>query len=125
MPEFPTTTTPSGVVVMRPGGRLNLSVADLLREELVDLIGNGNARLVVDLTDVVTIDSSAVGAIVSGLKKAREAGGDLRIAAPSAPVWAVLKLAGLDRVLPPYPSADTAFNTAVNPQKRGTGPVDQ
>jgi len=94
---------------MRPEGRLNMTVAAPLRQKLVDLIGNGYNRIVLDLTDVDAIDSAALGAIMGGLRKAREAGGDLRIVAPSTEVGAVLELTNLDRVLPAYPSAATAF----------------
>jgi anti-anti-sigma factor len=107
--EFPTRATDSGVVVVSPVGRLNLTVAPALREQLRGLIQAGNAELVVDLAAVDAIDSSGLGALISGLKAARQSGGDLRIASPCAQVTAVLELTNLNRVLKSAESPEDAF----------------
>ena len=65
-------TTDAGVVVVRPEGRLNMTVAPALREQLHGLVREGKARLVVDLSAVDAIDSSGLGALISGLKAARQ-----------------------------------------------------
>ena len=75
----------SGVVVVRPTGRLNMTAARMLREELHAIVESGGTRVVVDLSGIEFIDSSGLGALLSGLKAARQAGGDLRIAAPEPP----------------------------------------
>ncbi|WP_371259213.1 STAS domain-containing protein [Mycobacterium sp. GA-1285] len=84
--------------------------APALRKELHSLIQGGNTRLVVDLSGTEFIDSSGLGALISGLKLARQAGGDLRIAAPTTQVETVLSLTNLDRVLRAHPTADAAFD---------------
>ncbi|KUI36018.1 anti-anti-sigma factor [Mycobacterium sp. IS-1590] len=103
-------TTSSGAVVVKPEGRLNMVAAPALRKELHGLIEGGNTRLVVDLSATEFIDSSGLGALISGLKLARQAGGDLRIAAPTTQVETVLSLTNLDRVLRAHPTADAAFD---------------
>lgn len=110
MAEWPTRTTVSGAVVLRPEGRLNMVVAPELREQLHSLVRSGNTKLVVDLSGVDSIDSSGLGALISGLKVARQSGGDLRIAAPGEQATAVLELTNLNRVLKSYESADSAFD---------------
>jgi len=110
MTTYPVSTTPSGVIVMRPEGRLNMPAAPKLRQQLHDLINDGNTRLVVDLAAVQSIDSAVLGALISGLTAAKKAGGDLRIVAPSQQVATVLELTRLTRVLPAYPSVDAAFS---------------
>ena len=96
--------------VVQPTGRLNMVAAPRLREQLHGLVENGSSRLVVDLSRTDFIDSSGLGALVSGLKAARQAGGDLRIAAPTAQVQSVLALTRLDRGLTTHDSPDTAFD---------------
>jgi len=86
-----------------------MAVAPALRATFSNLVADGKSRLVVDMTDVDSIDSAALGALVSGLKAARGAGGDLRIVAPSMQVLTVLELTNLRRVLPPYPSTGDAY----------------
>ncbi len=108
--EWPTRTTNSGAVVLRPEGRLNMVAAPDLREHLHGLVNAGHARLGVDLSAVETIDSSGLGALISGLKAARQGGGDLRIRAPSEQAMAVLELPNLNRVLQVADSPDSAFD---------------
>lgn len=110
MAEWPTRTTDAGIVVVRPEGRLNMVAAPDLREQLHALVNAGKARLVVDLSAVETIDSSGLGALISGLKAARQSGGDLRISAPSEQATAVLELTNLNRVLTVIDSPDSAFD---------------
>lgn len=110
MVQWPTRTAESGVTVVSPAGRLNMTAAPDLREQLHSLVRNGDTRIVVDLSDVETIDSSGLGALISGLKAARQSGGDLRIAGASEQATAVLELTNLNRVLKCYESADSAFD---------------
>lgn len=110
MAEAPTRTGADGVVVITPQGRLNMTVAPAIREQLHELVRAGHSRLVVDLAAVDSIDSSGLGALISGLKAARQSGGDLRIASPGTQVTAVLELTNLNRVLRISESADGAFD---------------
>ena len=110
MVDYPTRSTDSGVVVLRPEGRLNMVAAPDLREQLRSIIRSGKNRVVVDLSGVDTIDSSGLGALISGLKAARQSGGDLRIAAAGEQATAVLELTNLNRVLKSYTAADEAFD---------------
>lgn len=110
MAEWPTRLTSGGALVLRPEGRLNMVAAPDLREQLHNLIQAGNNRIVVDLSGVESIDSSGLGALISGLKAARQGGGDLRIAAPGEQAVAVLELTNLNRVLKSFDTADGAFN---------------
>jgi anti-anti-sigma factor len=112
MADYPTRNTDSGVVVLRPEGRLNMVAAPDLREQLHSIIRSGKNRIVVDLSGVDTIDSSGLGALISGLKAARQSGGDLRIAAAGEQATAVLELTNLNRVLKSYVSAGEAFDDA-------------
>jgi len=97
-------------VVVQPTGRLNMVAAPRLREQLRELVDGGDRRLVVDLGTTEFIDSSGLGALISGLKAARQSGGDLRIAAPTEQVRRVLALTKLDKVLTAYGSAEDAFD---------------
>jgi anti-sigma B factor antagonist len=110
MIEFETHTNPNGTATVEPRGRLNMVAAPRLRELITEIVLSGSTRIVVDLSSTEFIDSSGLGALISGLKTARQAGGDLRIAAPTPQVETVLSLTNLNRVLKPYPSADAAFD---------------
>lgn len=98
-----------GIAVLRLDGKLNMVSAPHLRQEVQSCITAGNIHVAIDLTSVDFIDSSGLGALINGLKSARQAGGDLRIASPAEQVKMVLELTNIDRVLKTYDNADTAF----------------
>lgn len=95
--------------IIAPVGRLTLTTAAQLREAVDDLVANGRARLVVDLGRLEFVDSSGLGALVAGLRSARAAGGDLRLANASPQVATVLRLTNLDRVLRVHEDAASAL----------------
>lgn len=108
-PEFPVAAAPNQSFVVHATGRLTKSSAPGLRDTLSRLIQNGRTRLVLDLTDVDSVDSAVLGSMISGVKLARQADGDLRIVGPSSHVAEVLRLTQLGRVLKTYPSVGEAF----------------
>jgi anti-sigma B factor antagonist len=98
------------VTIISGTGRLNMLSGPGLRDATATSIAAGRPRVVVDLSGVDFMDSSGLGALIGSLKATREAGGDLRIAAPTAQVSMVLELSNIDRILPPHASADGAFD---------------
>jgi anti-sigma B factor antagonist len=100
---------PNGVVILRLEGRLNMVTAPAMREAVRSIIESGRTRVAVDLAGVDFLDSSGLGALLSGRKTARNAGGDLRIAAATEQVRLVLNLTNLERVLTPFGSVDEAY----------------
>ena len=107
--EFSTTERDGGVAILHLTGRLNMVAAGRLRELIGESVAEGHPRIAVDLANVDFIDSSGLGALISGLKTARRAGGDLRIAAPNEQVRLVLQLTNMERIFTAYDSADLAF----------------
>lgn len=99
---------PDGIAVLRPRGRLTMVAASDLKAVVDDVVAQGHTVVVVDLQDTEFMDSSGLGALVGGLRSARAAGGDLRIARPSTQVRTVLELTTMDRVLRPHASVEDA-----------------
>jgi anti-sigma B factor antagonist len=108
--QFTTENLGTDIAVVRADGRLNMVSAPELRETITATIAAGRPRIVVDLTDTSFIDSSGLGALIECLKSARQAEGDLRIAAPNDQVRMVLKLSNVDRILRSYDSAAEAYS---------------
>ncbi|WP_395399643.1 STAS domain-containing protein [Arthrobacter sp. UC242_113] len=94
---------------IKAAGRLNMVSAPKLREFVADVVASGSSRIVVNLEDTAFMDSSGLGALIGCLKAARQAGGDLRIAAVQPQVKMVLELTSMDRVLTSYATAEEAF----------------
>lgn len=103
---------PDGVAVLRPRGRLTMAGAGDLKALVDAVVAQGHRVVVVDLGETASIDSSGLGALVGGLRTARAAGGDLRIARPTAQVRMVLDLTTMDRVFRPHASVEDAVGAA-------------
>jgi anti-sigma B factor antagonist len=66
--------------ILRPTGDLDVYTVGSLRDSLGKMIEDGTPRVVVDLDGVPFMDSSGLGALMGGVRRMREAGGDLAIA---------------------------------------------
>lgn len=99
----------NGILVVRPTGRLDLIAAPELREVVAKSVADGVVKVVVDLSEVDFLDSSGLGALVTGLKATRQAGGNLRIAAAQEQALVVLELTMMQQILQPYATIDAAL----------------
>ena len=103
-----------GAAVIRPvGARIDLQVAGEFRTALLQLIDGGHRQLVVDMGDVLFVDSSGLGALVSALKtlKLVKRDGDIRLANVQPAVVALLEIIRLHRVFASYPSVEQAVHS--------------
>ena len=100
---------PGGAAVLHLVGRLDLVSATAVKRHLAEAVAAGHRRLVADLAEVPFIDSTGLASLIGGLKAARLAGGDLRIARANDQARVILRLTKLDRVLRPYPTVEEAL----------------
>lgn len=103
-----TTDRTEGAAVLRVLGRLTMAAAGELKAAVDREVAEGRTLVVVDLGETAFLDSSGLGALVGGLRTARAAGGDLRIARVGQQVRTVLELTTMDRVLRPYATVEDA-----------------
>jgi anti-sigma B factor antagonist len=88
-------------------GEIDLYTAPRLHSELTGLLADGMpARVVIDMTGVDFCDSTGMNVLLSCLRRARERGGELEIAAPQPAVRKILQVTGLDSVFTLVPDAD-------------------
>lgn len=66
--------------VLKPSGDLDVYTVGSLRDAIGEVVEQDNPRVVVDLDSVPFMDSSGLGALMGGVRRLREAGGDLAIA---------------------------------------------
>jgi anti-sigma B factor antagonist len=89
-------------------GEVDLYTAPRFREVLLQTIDEGAERVVIDLTDVSFIDSTALGVLVSGGKRLQESAGKLAIGCPDEKIRRILEITGLDTVFAVFPTRDEA-----------------
>ena len=97
----------SGGVVIHLAGELDLYNADEIRSALVEAIGSGSRRVVIDMADVEFVDSTALGVLIEARSKVGADG--LRLAAPQLETRRTLQVSGLDRHLSVHDSVDDAL----------------
>jgi anti-sigma B factor antagonist len=80
--------------------RLDTNISGLVKGELTLLLNvGGTIKLIVDLSEVETCDSSGLSAILVANRIVHSIGGKIRLAAPSDKVYSLIKITQLDRVL--------------------------
>jgi len=92
-----TTTPRPGVVVVAVGGECDLYEAPRLETALSEARAEGG-RVLVDLSELLFIDSSALGVLVKAKRFLEDTGCELVLVAPSREVMRTLSVAGLDTV---------------------------
>ena len=88
------------IVILRVKGSLDRFSSPRIKNILGRAMEAGTADLVLDLSGVMSLDSSGVGVLVGTLKRARRAGGDLRLAGENHKVSTILRTMSLDNMLP-------------------------
>lgn len=78
-------------------GRFDAHEVDAFSELVNAELDEGCVRINVELSAVQFVDSAALAALTSGMKRCRERGGDLTLASPSDPVRVILELTRLDQ----------------------------
>lgn len=96
-------------VVLEVRGELDVSTAPVLREKLIEQFAADRACIVVDLTAVPFMDSTALGVLVGAQKRAAAKAGWLRLVAPHQRIKRVLTTTGLDRVMHVYDTVSGAL----------------
>ena len=109
------------MVIVTLTGEHDLTTAPLLRERVEEAIG-GRSGVLIDLTHAEFIDSSIIGVVLEGRRRAEEEGIGFAAALEGgdAAVRRVLEVTGLDTNLPVHPSVDAAHDqAAVKPEATG------
>ncbi|HEY9196016.1 MAG TPA: STAS domain-containing protein [Mucilaginibacter sp.] len=90
----------------------NLSNADQFKAELNGLINSGNKYVVVNFEQVIYVDSSFLGALVSALKLAMSKGGDIAVVGLNSDIKSLFQLVRLDKVFRIYTNIQEALTGA-------------
>lgn len=95
--------------ILRLKGRFDAHEVAPVREWFKGQLQAGQTRLVVNLSEVNFIDSSALSTLVQGLKQTREKGGELTLCHLQQPVRVIFELTRLDKAFTIQPSEAEAL----------------
>ena len=94
-------------------GEIDASNSDGVGERLLEVLNDGTAPVIIDLTDTLFFDSTALKALVRARTHALAGQGRLSaVIPPSGPVRRIFELTGISRLIPVHDDLDSAIAVA-------------
>jgi anti-sigma B factor antagonist len=89
--------TDTGLTICRPVGELDAFTVSQFRQTLAELASS--PRLLIDMSGVPFVDSAGLGALIGGIRRARELGGDVAVCCNRPTLIRLLRTTGFDRIV--------------------------
>ena len=99
----------NGWAVLSVQGEVDVYTAPQFREQLIQLVDQGQRSILVDLEGVEFLDSTGLGVLVGGLKKVRAHDGSLQLICTQDRLLKIFRITGLAKVFVIHDSADGAL----------------
>ena len=99
--------TPDGLLICRPVGELDAFTVSQFRQALAELASS--KRLVIDMSGIPFVDSAGLGALIGGIRRTRELGGDVAVACDRPTLVRLLRTTGFDRIVTVAETVDEAI----------------
>ena len=106
---------PEGYTICRPVGELDAFTVSQFRQALADMASS--KRLVIDMSGIPFVDSAGLGALIGGIRRTRELGGDVAVACNRPTLVRLLRTTGFDRIVT---VAETVEDAAASLDKHAT-----
>jgi anti-sigma B factor antagonist len=99
---------PDGIGAIKVSGELDLYTAPRLKEELLATLGDGALKIIVDMSGVNFIDSSALGVLIGGVKRLKPKDGRMVLVIVDDNVNWIFRITGLNNVFDIYATREDA-----------------
>ena len=107
-----------GYTVCRPVGELDAYTVGQFREALGQLASK--PKLLIDMSMVPFVDSAGLGALIGGIRRAREVGGDVAVCCNRPTLVRLLHTTGFDRIVTVTDTIEEAARSLTD-EKEATG----
>lgn len=109
--------TAEGYTICRPIGELDAFTVSQFRQSLAELASK--PRLIIDMSGVPFVDSAGLGALIGGIRRARELGGDVVVSCNRPSLIRTLRTTGFDRIVTMTETVDEAKAAFEKPREPG------
>jgi len=107
-----TTRVRDGVTILDVTGKITIGVGDVaLRMAVQDAMAGGATKVLLNMKDTTTIDSSGIGELVSAYTRVTNRGGKLKLVSLPPKVNDILHITQLITVFEVYDSEDEAVGS--------------
>lgn len=96
--------------ILDVNGEVDVFTAPKLREQLVDLVEQGQHNIVVSLEGVEFLDSTGLGVLVAGLKRVKVHDGTLAVVCTKEKILKIFRITGLTKVFPIHDNVESAIS---------------
>ena len=94
--------------VLSPRGEIDFATGPKLKEAITERLMAGEVTLVVDLLAVDFIESTGLGALIGGRRRAHALKGSLVLVCTEEQMLKIFRITGLDKVFQIYESVEAA-----------------
>src|SRR5262249_35167052 len=105
-----TETAQGDITLLKISGDLDQMYEEEMTRRIEDLAARSCTRIVIDMCDLVLIDSAGVGRLVLLFKRMRAMNGDVKLSGVRGQPKELFKLLRLDRAFDVHDSVDAAVN---------------
>ncbi len=113
-----------GYTVLSPHGEIDFATGPQLKEAITDALVAGRLHIVVDMLGVEFIESTGLGALIGGRRRARALDGSLSLVCAESSVLKVFRVTGLDKVFEIHDTVESATAKAL-PDDDGGWPAPE
>ena len=99
----------NGWAVLSVQGEVDVYTAPQFREQLIELVDQGQRSILVDLEGVEFLDSTGLGVLVGGLKRVRAHDGSLDLVCTQERILKIFRITGLTKVFGIHDGVDEAI----------------
>src|SRR4051794_35023829 len=99
-----------GFTVISPQGEIDFATGPQLKTAITELLMAGEVDLVIDLLAVDFIESTGLGALIGGRRRAHALKGSLRLVCTQDQMLKIFRITGLDKVFSIYDTVDEAVS---------------
>jgi anti-sigma B factor antagonist len=113
MPRLITNQRQSGsITIVDLRGSIDLGEASLaLRQSIRDLVESGRTKIILNFSEVNSMDSAGVGELVGAYMPVKSKGGELKVLNPTKKVLGMLQITRLDKVFKVYTDEQMAIRS--------------
>lgn len=101
-----------GVTILEPKGKITIGAGDIaLRDSVMEALDSGSRKILINLKDVSTIDSSGIGELVAAYTTVTNRGGRLKLVGLPPKVNDILQITQLVTVFEVMDSEEEAVDS--------------
>ena len=89
-------------------GEVDVYTSPQLKQDLVQIAERGVKRVIINLSKVEYLDSTGLGVLIGGLKRLREADGNLALVGPGMRIQRIFEITGLNKIFDIYATEEEA-----------------